>query len=42
MRNNCVLKGKYHKKQIQYSNNNVKTNKYSNNLTTYQKVTIYK
>lgn len=42
MRNNCILNGAYHKKQIQYSHNNAKKNKYSNNLTTYQKVTIYK
>lgn len=42
MRDNCALKDIYHKKQIQYSNNNIKINKYSNNLTIYQKVTIYK
>ena len=39
MRDNCMLNDAYHKKQIQYSNNNAKINKNSNNLTIYQKVT---
>ena len=42
MRDNCMLDDAYHKKQIQYSNNNTKINEYSNNLTICQKVTIYK